>query len=116
MAHKSPAKRKEYYREYNIKNKSKKKIQGRSSALRLKFGISLEDYNQMLDNQNYSCALCSRSAFLFNNQLAVDHCHETGRIRGLLCVGCNTSLGYLGDNEESLIKALNYVKNVNTGV
>lgn len=62
--------------------------------------------------QDGKCALCTK---VLHRETArgchVDHCHETGRFRGLLCGGCNVSLGHLGDNEKGLTKALAYVTN-----
>lgn len=55
-------------------------------------------------------AIKSRKEKEFVRRLAVDHCHSTGKIRGLLCHNCNTGLGKLGDSIESLTKALNYLK------
>lgn len=59
------------------------------------------------------CALCASKTRLGGRQpdsACVDHCHETGRIRGILCFGCNTALGKLGDTTEALERALRYVQ------
>ena len=77
------------------------------------FGIDAERYAEMVEEQNGLCAICGRPERETRNgkvkALAVDHCHETGRIRGLLCVACNTGLGKLGDNREVLLKAVAYL-------
>jgi hypothetical protein len=79
----------------------------RDKQLRRDFGISLDEYNQMVAACDGLCHLCGRPPGKYS--LAVDHCHDTGRIRGLLCTKCNTALGTLGDNEEGLLRALAYL-------
>lgn len=73
--------------------------------LRLRYGISKLDYNEMFHSQNGMCAICSTS-FL---KLHVDHSHKTGEVRGLLCGSCNRGLGLLKDNTEFLLKAIEYL-------
>lgn len=79
----------------------------RRCAYRQKYGITIEQVNVMLEAQGNACAICGNH--LARDAINVDHCHESGRVRGLLCSGCNTGLGLLGDNEEGLMKALNYL-------
>jgi len=79
-------------------------------ALNKKYNITLEDYNNMLISQNHKCAICGIMAN-DNKNLAVDHCHDTGNIRGLLCNKCNIGLGYFDDNQETLNNAIKYLNN-----
>lgn len=74
-----------------------------------KYKITLEDYNQMREKQNYSCAICHISEQEYGKALHVDHCHETNKIRGLLCLACNTALGSLKDNIGNLTRAIKYL-------
>ena len=78
-------------------------------AIKRKFGITPETYYQLSESQSHLCAICNgiddRGA-----KLAVDHCHNTGKIRGLLCRKCNVALGYLNDDIVLLESALNYLK------
>ena len=75
-----------------------------------------ENYKIMRENQNGVCALCSRPERRQHAvtgttwDLAIDHCHETGLVRGLLCNSCNRGLGLLGDKVETLEKVLLYLK------
>ena len=102
-------KRKEYY------DSDKGKESSRRSHLKIKFNITLEDYNIMLEAQNGVCAICSNTEMNnVNKVLCVDHNHETKKIRGLLCGKCNTGLGHLNDNIELLINAIKYLKNYET--
>lgn len=75
------------------------------------YGLTKEDFFNLLESQDNKCALC-KAAFqgLRQQDLHIDHCHETKRVRGLLCMKCNVGLGMLGDNVTGLEKALQYVK------
>lgn len=66
----------------------------KSIKLKYDYGITLEEYTKILLDQNSSCAICGRHQSEFKLALAVDHCHTTGKIRGLLCGPCNTGLGH----------------------
>ena len=79
--------------------------------LRRVYGITLEDYNRMLQEQGGKCAICKGDEPT-KNALAVDHCHDTKRIRGLLCTNCNKILGHAKDNTDVLFAAIQYLKNV----
>jgi hypothetical protein len=81
-----------------------------------KFGISLEQYEELFERQGGVCALCKKPETIRRNKkgdggerLAVDHCHDTGVVRGLLCFKCNTAIGALGDTQESAKRAMNYL-------
>ena len=83
--------------------------------LRLTFGISRDDFDAMYSEQNGCCAICqtpepSGRYDTFN----VDHDHDTGKVRGLLCRKCNMSLGGFGDNISTLQKAIDYLKSHET--
>ena len=78
-----------------------------------RFGISPETYSQMLQSQNGVCAICGNpetaTRFGVVKALSVDHCHETGKIRGLLCSDCNTGIGKLKDDVTILQSAIRYL-------
>ena len=80
----------------------------RGVQLEWHYGIDQEEYDRLLAQQGGGCALCHRLPDE-GKFLKVDHCHETGRVRGLLCQTCNFGLGILGDNEEGLLRALAYI-------
>ena len=77
------------------------------------YGITLDDYNRMCEEQNYCCAICGRSQQDFQRALAVDHDHTSGLVRGLLCPDCNRGLGGFLDNEDIVRKALQYLEHHN---
>lgn len=82
------------------------------------YGISLETYLDIAEKQNFVCAICGKENFAMRNThsggLLVDHDHNTGEVRGLLCHNCNRALGLLKDNPEYLRKAINYLESVTT--
>lgn len=80
-----------------------------NSKLLKTYGISLEDKNKMLENQDYSCKICGIEESSLNKRMAVDHCHTTGKVRGLLCDRCNRGIGWFDDNPELLRKAAEYL-------
>lgn len=86
------------------------KLKKKDKDLQYKFGITLEDYNRMKSEQNDRCYLCDKHQSQVKLQFAVDHCHETGVVRKLLCSNCNTGLGQFKDNIEVLTKAIEYLK------
>lgn len=71
------------------------------------FGLTGEQYDQMLVDQNNQCAICKSK---IKREAAVDHCHVTNKIRGLLCRKCNLGLGAFKDNADTIRKAIEYVK------
>lgn len=78
--------------------------------LMTKYGISIEEYDAMAFGQNNLCAICKTSGTgASGRRLNVDHDHVTGRIRGLLCHGCNVSLGYFKDSSTLLQAAIDYL-------
>lgn len=88
----------------------------RERNLKHKYGITLAEYKCMLDKQHGCCAICAvkenNASFGVNKTLnfAVDHCHTTGKVRGLLCNQCNRALGMLNDDIKLVIKALDYLQ------
>lgn len=74
------------------------------------YGIDLDTYNKMLQEQNGVCKICKGEDNGPWGTLAVDHCHETGKVRGLLCAMCNKGLGQFKDNQELLKEAIEYLK------
>ena len=81
-------------------------------ALQKKYGITLEEYDDILMAQDFSCGSCGihHTGDIGGQRLAVDHDHYTGEIRGLLCMQCNTALGKLGDNLDGVMNLVKYLK------
>lgn len=93
--------RKEYY--------SKKRVQKKDYSLKYNYGISLDEYNEKLLSQNNRCAICKREKLLNEKSFAVDHNHETEKVRGILCHGCNAGIGCFIENTQFLEEAINYL-------
>ena len=91
--------------EYNAKPEVK--LRHRNWILKTRYGISNEEYDRLLVSQDGRCKICS--GLNKNQTFHVDHDHETGMIRGLLCNGCNTGIGLFRDNPEFLTKAALYL-------
>lgn len=86
----------------------------RKYQLRDKYGITEEDYERMLTEQEGKCGICFRTEPTGRwKRLAVDHDHQTGKIRGLLCDKCNRGMGLLEDSIELLENAVKYLKDNN---
>lgn len=100
-----------YNREYRQANKSRVYEIERKSKLKKAYGVSVEDYDRMLKEQGGGCAICSATVPGERTKyFTVDHCHATGKVRGLLCVKCNRGLGLFNDHVQRLQNAAEYLK------
>lgn len=79
----------------------------KASAVRNRYGISLEEYEALLTAPEGTCPCCGRTN---RRKMVMDHDHVTGRIRGVICSGCNTGIGSLGDTIEGVRRALAYLE------
>ena len=134
MPYKDEAERKAYMKEYHAKwyqqNKEKRNAQileykktkpegwqkaiGQKAHFKKRYNITPQEYEAMLEAQNYKCAICNKNAE--DNKrgnkiqsLNIDHGHKTKQVRGLLCHQCNSGLGHFKDNTEFLLKAVDYL-------
>lgn len=73
-----------------------------------KYGLTKKLYDKIKENQGGKCSCCGGTNT--TRDLYVDHCHISGKVRGLLCHKCNTGIGFLGDNEYGILKAIKYLK------
>lgn len=77
-----------------------------------KFGLSVEEYTDILNGQDGKCAICGATeniGFSSSRRLHIDHCHATGIVRGILCAFCNTGLGAFRDRPDLLKRAIEYL-------
>lgn len=108
----NPDKAKEVWKRYYEANKQVMSDRQRKYQLKDKYGITEDDYDSLLEKQDHSCAICGTDKPTGKwKRFAVDHCHHTGDIRGLLCNECNRGIGLLKDNPELLDKAALYLRN-----
>lgn len=116
--------REAYKRKYNSDPAWKRKLLDRTNKwktdngpgwyyqvadLRKNYNMTVEEYESILNSQNGVCAICEKEC-LSGRNLAVDHCHETNTIRGLLCSNCNPGLGHFKDSSNLLRKAIAYLE------
>lgn len=94
--------------------KNWQKFQDKRKNIELKknYNITLEEYNNLLKEQSYCCAICNKHESECKQKLHVDHDHLTGKIRGLLCGNCNPGLGLFKDNKHLLFKAYKYLNKI----
>lgn len=106
--------RKQYY----LDNKSKYEKYNESDYVRTRtlhnrYKLSIDDYEKMVVEQGSRCAICGTDnpgRKSKNNHWFIDHCHETNKIRGLLCHKCNLGLGHFNDNIDLMEKAIEYIR------
>lgn len=104
---KNPEKFRLRNREYRKNYPEKRRLTSRRSDLKRNYGLTLAGYNAIRENQNNLCACCGEA---LKELTAVDHCHRTGVVRGLLCFKCNTGLGHFNDSVDGLQNAIAYLK------
>lgn len=104
---------KEFYRNrtqpsgYQTQCKACRQEHRYNEQLKDKYGISIEEYNTLYHKQGGVCGICHGKCS--RSRLSVDHCHETGRIRGLLCAKCNRGLGFFNDNPVLIKRAIKWL-------
>ena len=107
------AKRKNEVRKAKWHSDPERRANQRAIELRSKYGLAVERYDEMLAQQDGLCAICGKppkpDGTRAASRLHVDHDHETGQVRRLLCNNCNRALGYFGDDVATLTSALHYL-------
>lgn len=101
--------------DFRLKGNHRKNTCIHCENIKSTFGINANDYDKMLKKQNGVCGICKKEEKERHQngklrKLAIDHCHSTGKIRGLLCTKCNQGLGNFKDNESYLEQAIKYLK------
>lgn len=107
--HTLPGLKEKHYIAHRIwakENPEKMKQYVRDSKRRMAYGLEPAQYETLVQKQQNRCAICDRTM----KPSHIDHCHKTGKIRGLLCSSCNTALGLLQDSTDILERARDYVK------
>jgi len=86
-------------------------LEREDNIMRKQYGISTHQFAELLEFQGGGCAICAKPIENIRRRMNIDHDHETNKVRGILCTGCNTGIGHLGDNTEGLKRALYYLEN-----
>jgi Autographiviridae endonuclease VII len=92
--------------DHREKHRVRNRLAQRRMVFKRVYGISLEDYDVMFERQGGACAICKRTGVT----LCVDHCHLTGEVRGLLCIRCNSAIGFCSDDPAVLLAAADYLR------
>lgn len=99
-----------YSKEYQRKNRERDKVRRKNWHLLNTFGITYEDYNKKFEEQKGCCAICGTHQTELSDALCVDHNHDSGEIRDLLCHPCNLAVGNLNEDIERANKLTNYLR------
>jgi hypothetical protein len=83
----------------------------KKNDLQKNYGLTMEAYQQMLNSTGGTCFICHQLFKFEHREPHVDHDHNTGKVRGLLCKKCNTSLGGFNDSIDVLLDAIEYLRN-----
>ena len=101
---------------YRERHKERDRVNRRNESRRRKYGLSEDGYNKIIEYQNDTCPICLRhlthgwGQFHKATKAVVDHCHDTGITRGILCTQCNKGIGLLKDDPDFLLRAIEYLK------
>lgn len=98
-------------KEWKENNKDKLRQMKRKATI-AKYGLSVEEYDKMLEEQNHCCYLCKKHKTSFTKELFIDHNHNTGKVRKLLCSLCNTAIGMIEINNLSISDIEKYLTEV----
>ncbi len=111
----NPEKWDKIYKKEYIKQKEKYGVRNSLRKVLAARKLSFDEYEKMLNTQDNKCAICNQSETRKSStsdeilRLAIDHCHKTNKVRGLLCHGCNTAIGKFKDDPNLLKSAINYL-------
>ncbi len=98
------ASNRKYYEQHREEIRARRRLDSKKDGLKYKYGMTIEQWDEMFLRQGGRCAICEEAT-----ELQVDHCHDSGRVRELLCRRCNTSIGQFQEDPELLARAAAYV-------
>jgi hypothetical protein len=107
-AKKNNEERKEYRKAWYQANKARIAVRGRARNIEAKYGLTSDQWDDVFARQGESCAIC-RTNTPGGAGWATDHCHETNRVRGILCNNCNLGIGLFADDTARLRAAIAYL-------
>lgn len=97
-------------REWDKSHPDRVKARSRRYNLKREYGMSIEDFDQMLARQDGRCSICLSPSPKWKHGWNIDHCHKTGKIRAILCSNCNKTLGLLGESIPTLHRMIQYIE------
>ena len=95
---------------YNEANRVKRLRSYSSSSFKKRYGITIDQRDELFASQRFACAACGITTNPSKKFWHIDHCHTTGRVRGILCANCNIALGQVSDNIDHLRKLITYLE------
>lgn len=98
------------YNQYRKNNKKDPKKLNILYQKKFKYGLNEEQYTILINDAQGKCKICKK----VSNRLVVDHCHQSGMVRGLLCDRCNMGLGHFNDSIDILKNCIEYLENMNS--
>ena len=98
-----------YIKDWRKRNAARIRVKTREDHLKNKYGITTQEFTEILSSQNGRCAICLNLLIVERN-ICVDHDHVTGAVRGILCRTCNTGIGQFEDRCDLLERAIGYLK------
>jgi len=104
-----PTKRLAWARRYREVNPEKVKLSNRKYQLMRRYNMTLEDYDELLELQEGLCDICGVT-LVDTRSTHIDHCHATGKVRGILCANCNKGLAFFDDNVLTLANSIVYLE------
>ena len=107
---KNPEKAKTAQLNYRIRHPEKMKEIYRKTNLRKSYGITIKDYDELLERQHFRCAICDTETPGGPGRMMVDHNHVTEKVRGLLCCNCNFVIGHCLESKAILVRAIRYLE------
>jgi hypothetical protein len=97
-------------REFRLgRAESRRRSPERAARLLRVYGMGDGEYEALLESQGGGCAICGATQNEAKKLMPVDHCHKTGRVRGILCFRCNTGIGHFKESADLLLKAADYL-------
>lgn len=108
---------KDYNQQWKAKNRDRVAVHQRRTTLKCDYGMTLEEYDSMVLKQQGRCQTCGKVPVgdKARGRLHVDHCHKTGKIRGLLCFRCNLAIGHMQDDPALAVSIAEYLKEHSLG-
>jgi hypothetical protein len=108
LAH--PKEERDNKKRWRAANPERNREANRAQKIGAKYGITVEQRDALLVSQGGVCAICRGDNSYCKHNWSIDHCHETGKVRGILCGRCNTGLGQFKDSVETLLAAARYLE------
>lgn len=106
---KNPERYAKLSRDWKAKNRDKVNKASRWYKIKAAYGLTEQEYDDLLAKQGHRCAICETLEPKGKGIWHIDHCHETGKVRAILCHHCNVGLGHFQDSISLLQKAVDYV-------